>query len=218
MVNKIGVITDFKNINDKYLLLSLKLEERIEYRAGQYIIVIFSDRLRRSYSISSYNEEDLVITLAVKLDDGEGATSLKHMKIHNRLNFLGPIGNFFYRDNSTIPVFIATGIGITPINSIIEYLSKNNKSDFKLFWGVRDKSDFIFDFSHLGKKFIPVVSKDTDITYNNGHVTDFIQDNLDGVENKDFYICGDPDIVNSIKSYIESNLYVDKESIYTEKF
>ena len=97
MVNNVGVITDFKNIDDKYLLLSLKLEEMIEYKSGQYIIVIFSSRLRRSYSISSFNENDLTITLAVKLDNGEGATLLKKMSIFDKLTLLGPVGNFFYR-------------------------------------------------------------------------------------------------------------------------
>jgi Na+-transporting NADH:ubiquinone oxidoreductase subunit F len=218
MVNKVGIIKHIENIDNKYLIISLKLDENIEYKSGQYIIVLFSERLRRSYSICSFNENEMILTLAIKLDNGEGSNFLRKIKIGDKLDFLGPFGNFFYRDTNNATVLIATGIGITPIHAIIKYFDKCNNTDFQLFWGVKYEKDFIFDFTYLGDRYIPVVSDDFSNFYNKGYITDFLLDNLKDFDKSDFYICGDPRIVRSIKSYIENKFFINKERIYTEKF
>ena len=216
MINKKALIKNFKVVNNKYYMLSLLYRGDFVYKPGQYIIIIFNDKLRRSYSIASVKNNEILIS--VKLDKGLGAKALMDFKLNKEVEFIGPIGHFFYRKSSNDPIFIATGIGITPINSIIEHLISSNISKLKLFWGVKNSNDLIFNFDYLNDNFIPILSEEDGSNVKKGYVTDYLSENIDDFKNKDFYICGNPDIVNNIKTYLQKNFKVEKDYIYTEKF
>ncbi len=214
MVNNKGEIV-FKNIiNNKYILLKIKIDEKFKYIPGQYLILKFNEQLRRSYSIASFDKN--IITIAVKIDKGLGAQSLLALKVGNIIEFLGPFGNFYLRESKN-NIFIATGIGITPIKGIIDHaVFLNNIDNIKLFWGMRKFEDEIFDFSFLKGKYLKIFSQEESASLR-GYVIDHLIENLSGLKKLNFYICGNPDVVNNIKLFIENNL-MNIDNIYTEKF
>ncbi len=216
MINKKAFISDINIINNKYILLYLEYDGEFVYKPGQYIIIIFNEKLRRSYSIASV--ENGKILIGVKLDQGEGTSALMKLKLKDNIEFIGPIGNFYYRESKKNPIFIATGIGITPINSMIDYLVSINALNLKLFWGVKSEIDFIFNFDYLKDKFIPIISDRNTQFKNKGYVTDYLFKYIDDFSEKDFYICGDPKKVNDIREYLQFKFQVEKDSIYIEKF
>ncbi len=202
-------------INDRYIILTLSKPENFTFKSGQYLILKLKDKLQRTYSILS-KEEDQYLSFGIKIDDGLGAQTILHnMKLEDNIEILGPFGKFIYnkKDLCSKDIFIATGIGITPIRSIIESLPL--KDDVYLFWGVKDKLDLIFNFPSLGDKFKYTFSKDK--MYIQSIIGDFIKANADNLMS--FYISGNPNNVESIKKFILSNYNkIDIEKIYTEKF
>lgn len=213
-----ATVVSKKVVNNVAILLNMSVHVPIEYKAGQYFSFIFSDKLRRSYSVTS-TDCSSTISFAIKIDDGEGSQAISELKLGSNIDLLGPLGKFTYIDDgSKILVFIATGIGIAPIKGIIDNLLKNSfGGKVYLFWGVRNEKIFIYDFSLYPIKFTPVVSAPEGNFENVGHVQDFIK-KLDFPENTSFYICGSPMIVNEIRSFIKSTFVVDYSKIYVEKF
>ena len=213
-----ATVVSKKIVNNEAVLLNLSAHMPIEYKAGQYFSFIFSEKLRRSYSIVS-TDSDSTISFAIKVDDGEGFSAVSSLKLGSNIDILGPLGKFTYVDDgSNTLVFIATGIGIAPIKGIIDTLIKNSFSGvIYLFWGVRKEKGFIFDFSLYPIKFTPVVSSPDGPFDNVGHVQDFMK-KLDFNSNTSFYICGDPLIVNDIRSFVKSNFHISPDRIYVEKF
>ncbi len=220
-------------INDRYIILTLSRPKNFTFKAGQYLISKFEDKLQRiwiqrTYSILS-SEDDRNLSFGIKIDDGLGAQAILHdIVLGDEITILGPFGKFTYdkknqkeaglkrsRSKGSGPkdVFIATGIGITPIKSIIESLTK--KDDVYLFWGVKDNLDLIFNFDSLGDRFKYTFSKDQ--MYIQSLIGDFLITNKNKLIS--FYISGHPDNVESIKKFIVLNYKrIDIENIYTEKF
>ena len=215
MVNNTSKIVRKEILSNKYILFKLDVGKEFKYIPGQYLIFIFENNLRRSYSIASC--KDGILDICIKIDEGLGAQLSLKLNEGDTINFIGPVGTFNLHEDSKSKIFIATGVGITPIRSMIEYI-KDKESNFKLFWGVRNKDDFIFDFSYLGNKYIQVVSGKDETFERKGHVNEYLLDNLED-KNVSFYICGNSFIVTDIKRYIIENMdFVTPEYIYTEKF
>ena len=216
MMSNFVKITRKEVINDRYIILTLSKPENFIFKAGQYLILKLKDKLQRTYSILS-KEEDSFISFGIKIDEGLGAqTILYDMKLGDNIEILGPFGKFTYdqkNQKGSKDIFIATGIGITPIKSIID--SSPYSENIYLFWGVKDQLDLIFHFPSLGDRFKYTFSKEK--IYVQSIIGDFIKMNQSC--EMSFYISGHPDNVESIKKFIISSYKkVDIKKIYTEKF
>jgi NAD(P)H-flavin reductase len=227
-------VTEKKYLNDKVILLRLKLvnPSEINFKAGQFITIIFEPNLRRSYSIFSFpsqkNELELLIDISV---GGQGSEYVKNLKINQELKFLGPLGNFQLRSNPETKTiyFVATGSGVAPMHAMIaDALSAAETFPDKqiiLLWGISTKNDAVL-WAEFGKfmekyknfKFIPCVSREEVEGAFHGRVTDYLnsvgngQDSsLQIIQNCQFYICGNREMVNEV-----SKILTDKNALPTQ--
>ena len=118
-------------------------------------------------------------------------------------------------------VFIAGGAGVTPFISIFRYLhSKNEIANNKLIFANKTKADIILEEefkSLLGENFINVLSDEKVDGYANGYITeDFLKANIDDL-NKNFYVCGPPQMMDAIEKML-AKLGVDEKLIIKEAF
>ncbi|MCL4392820.1 FAD-binding oxidoreductase [Patescibacteria group bacterium] len=209
-------------INNKYILLDIQSSKNLEYKSGQYVSLFIKDKIQRSFSVYSPDNSQ-ILSLGIKIEEnGIGSGAILHdYKIGDKIDFLGPVGNFYYKeDQSDKLVFIATGIGIIPIKGIIDNLMilRPNKEIY-LFWGVRTDDDILFEFKNYNIKYIQVVSRPTDNIQNVGYVQNYInKDTVHIDKNTSIYICGAPENVDTIKYHIKDNFVIDFNKIYTEKF
>ena len=189
----------------QYLHLELVNPDRIEFKAGQYIIFNIdpSRGLCRNYSIASQPTMDHAVELLVDIKPGgPGSEFLKNLQAGKEVEFIGPFGNFVVKDEclkrSDLAaarsdlnkfnqlLFVATGSGISPLRAMILDLLivKKYQGQIRLWWGMRNQEDCFWteDFDELEKdspnfKWDLVLSNPpADWPLHSGHVTQHVLD------------------------------------------
>lgn len=214
-----------------------KEPKEIDFLPGQYLIIIFKingDLIRRFYSISSALQEKNKIEFIIKiLNNGAGSKYLLNLQKGEEVQMQGPAGLFVLTDNAKNKVFIATGTGIAPIFSIIKTYVKDLKTKANLIWGLRKNEDIYyydmlrdmatkyenFSFEIFISREEPQENEKDNILHGRVNIgIDKLLGNPDiNKANLEFYISGDKNIVDSIRSYLISNEILP-ENIKLEKF
>lgn len=125
--------------------------KKVTYKAGQFITLIFdhhNEEIRRSYSLSSSPDEELLAITVKRIANGEiSRFMLTKIKAGDIVKAEAPAGKFILteaQDEKNILLF-AAGSGITPIFSQLKYtLSRPGKSKFTLIYSSRDAASILF--------------------------------------------------------------------------
>lgn len=134
-----------------FLLRSLSGRKAL-YKAGQFITLVFEhhgEELRRSYSISSSPDEELVAVTVKRVPNGElSRFLLTRAKVGDVWQAVEPAGRFILNDfaQERDIFFFAAGSGITPIISQIKYiLNHSGKSRLTLIYSNRNTNNILFE-------------------------------------------------------------------------
>jgi CDP-4-dehydro-6-deoxyglucose reductase len=127
-VRKLPVrVAKLDKVADDVIILSLQLpaNDRLQYKAGQYVEFLLRDGKRRSYSMATprtgWPDEPAHPPHAGRLFTDQVFTTLKERDI---LRIEGPLGTFFLREDSDKPIILlASGTGFAPIKAIVEQLN-----------------------------------------------------------------------------------------------
>ncbi len=210
----------------------------IEYKfdAGQYAHLTISDSgyndnksNSRPLSIASSPNNKNELMIAARTGSSAFINYLINIPVGSEVFISRPSGNLkLPQDKSIHSVFIAGGLGITPVRSIVEYATQENlPHKINLFYSNHTESQTAFkrDFENWAEKnknfkFIPVI----DYIENNKWKYEFgpfdkklLYKYLDELNDKNYYITGPPQMVKSInKMLIQEG--VPEEKINTEKF
>lgn len=211
-------------------------ETNFSFKAGQYLNMTILEPKEvdersntRPFSIaSSPNHKDFV-TIAMR----EGKSAFKHnletIPLGTKVRVIGPLGQFNLHEDSTTPaVFLAGGIGITPMRSIIEWATEQKLShQIYLFYSNRTpaSSAFLDDFEKWSKenanlKIIPTItdSGDPNWPYEKGMVNkELLAKYLPDLNKPIYYIAGPGGMVVAFSEML-LQLGVDQTQIVTEKF
>ena len=117
------------------------------FTPGAHIVVETPAGKRRSYSLCSAPEDTRTWQIAVKRDaNGRGGSvSLVDGVQEGDLLMASPWSNLFeLQMKATEFIFVAGGIGITPILSMIRYLRSQGRENFKLYYCTRDQVSTAF--------------------------------------------------------------------------
>jgi ferredoxin-NADP reductase len=185
-------------------LLKEVLGKNISYKAGQFITLIFthrSEEIRRSYSLSSSPDEDLLAVTVKRQVNGEiSRFMLTKLKVGDLLTAVEPAGRFTvdqYHAEKDI-FFFAAGSGITPVVSQLKYiLNRRGNSKLTLIYSSRDATVL---FKPVLDALISAYPERLQIIYqlsseanrlNNLKVEQLVKQYVQfGLDNAGFYICG----------------------------
>lgn len=125
--------------------------QKIKYAAGQFLTLIFShhgQELRRSYSLSSSPDEDLLAITVKRIANGEiSRFMLAKVKEGDLLNAIAPAGKFTienFSEQKDIFLF-AAGSGIVPFFSQLKFmLARPGLSRVTLLYSNTDNSNILF--------------------------------------------------------------------------
>jgi predicted ferric reductase len=229
------LIGDTKQENSLIWTIKMRAKKKSIKRdlPGQFAFFSFKTEVQKfeehPFSISFSNQLELSITVK-KL--GDFTNKISDLKIGDEVLVEGPFGRFSYllypKEKETI--FIAGGIGITPILSMLRYISVHEPNrKVLLIWGMNTLSDFICkDELYLLAKtmsklsIVPVVAYDDDYQGERGYIDSRIinetclKENID-MSSAGFYICG-PKQLTQISTSTLINSGIKKKRIHFEKF
>jgi CDP-4-dehydro-6-deoxyglucose reductase, E3 len=203
------------------LYLKLPAQERLQFKAGQYIDILMKDGKRRSFSLANAPHDDEFLQLHIrKSPNGTFSTYVfEQMKERAIMRFEGPLGTFFLREDSDKPIiFLAGGTGFAPIKGVIEHaFFKNTQREMVLYWGVRSVSDIYmpdlpsqWQREHPNFTFIPVLSDpkpEDQWQGRTGFVHQAAADDFPDLAGYSVYACGGPLMIEAAqKAFFAKNL------------
>ena len=222
-------INAFEKIKDDILMLELRLPpiHNFKFNAGQYVNII-KDKIKRSYSIANKPNSSNKIEFYIKNYEG-GLMSdylFSNAKKDDLLRIEGPFGTFFYRNDPLVNniIFLATGTGIAPINSILEQLNQNPKlcaeKKIWLFWGGRYIEDIFMKphYDQLELSYVPVLSrKNENWNGETGYVQDALMRRKINLRDSQVYACGSIDMITSARELLINN-NLKANNFYSDAF
>jgi len=216
------------------LILSLQLPaaDRLQYRAGQYVEFLLKDGKRRSYSMANAPHLDQQLTLHIRHMPGGVFTDhvFGAMKVRDILRMEGPLGSFFLREDSDLPmVLLASGTGFAPIKAIVEeVLHKQPQRRIFLYWGGRRPHDLYmqglcqeWEHSVPGLRYIPVVSAaqpEDQWQGRTGLVHQAVMADLPDLSGFQVYACGTPAMVEAAKRDFVAACRLPEDAFFADAF
>jgi CDP-4-dehydro-6-deoxyglucose reductase len=224
--------------------LQLPANERLQYRAGQYLEFILKDGVRRSYSIATSPHADEQIALHVRHMPGgvftDALFGLKTPAVKERdiVRFEGPLGAFFLREDSSKPiVLLAGGTGFAPIKAIAEHLfhKRANRDEpgiparpIVLYWGARRRKDLYLDelpqrwaTEQPNFSYVPVLSEpgaDDGWQGRSGLVHQAVMQDLPDLSAHQVYACGAPLMIEAARRDFTARCGLPEEEFFADAF
>lgn len=212
--------------------LQLPANERLQYRAGQYIEFLLRDGKRRSYSMANAPHLDEHITLHIRHMPGGVFTDqvFSTLKERDILRFEGPQGSFFLREDSDKPiVLLASGTGFAPIKALVEHLIHTQSTrPVSLYWGGRRPADlYMNDLCQewaaqlSGFTYVPVVSNATpedQWSGRTGFVHQAVMADFPDLSGHEVYACGAPIVVESAQRDFVAQCGLPADAFFADSF
>jgi len=201
----------------------------LDYKPGQFMFLELKHRGRMSeehpFTISSSPTSKGHITATIK-KSGNYTNMIDRTQVSDVAFLQAPFGRFSWAfDNPSSFLFIAGGVGITPVHSMIAALrDTKDKRPVVLLYGNKTEEDIIFrgEFEKLPANFkvVHILSKaQKEWRGLTGHISAEIIKNSAGelLGSADVYLCGPSAMMQSVVDALES-LGVDKRKTHYERF
>ena len=203
-----------------------------EYKPGQFIAIqedVPGVGLQSSpYCMFLPPTDDLTFEMLIRVfPEGPLADFLSSMQPGTPLHFRGPSGrSMLPKDEDSELVMLATGVGISPLHSLISHLSEvGDPRPIRLYWGVRLVEDIC-----LVEELDALVAAHPDFTYAlslsqpspgwkglKGRVTESVPPLLETLGGKRFYLSGNGAMCEEMEIAL-SDMGVDRSFIRQERF
>ena len=209
---------------------------RYEFRAGQHADFVFQDPSleqegdnSRTFSLANSPHDKGLVMVALRMRETGFKTALKMAALGTRFKVSRPRGSFtLHKDVARPAVFLAGGIGITPVRSILHWVAHERlPHKLYLFYSNRDLEDIAFleELESLAAQnpcftFIPTVTrlKSPSWPYENGHIDqDLLTRYLGGLNGPMYYVAGPSGMVGAMTTLLHCS-GVSDDDIKTEEF
>jgi NAD(P)H-flavin reductase/ferredoxin len=181
----------------------------LRYYPGQYINVLLGDGEKRAFSFATAQRDGDDLELHIRRIPGGRFTGhvFEAMKVGDVLEFEGPLGTFFLREEGDKPIiFVAGATGFAPVKAMLEHaFATGIRRPIVLYWGVRTRADlYLGDLvqrwaqEHPSFRFVPVLSAPTPEdhwTGRTGLVHEAILADYPDLSGHQIYACGSVNMI-----------------------
>jgi len=211
-----------------------KIKEDVDFKPGQFFFVtlkIDGTERTKHFSFSNSPTEKGYVEFTKRITDSEFSKALNRLNIGDWARLKMPYGSFTFEGEYEKIAFLSGGIGITPIRSICKFATDSIlPTDMVLLYGNNREEDIIFrqdlDNMQAVNKNLRIVytltSPDIDRkTWQGriGYIDDkMIKEEISDFNERVFYICGPPRMVESLINILRNKLGVQQDKIKIENF
>jgi len=202
-------------VGEDYYIFDFKIPNGISFIEGQYGVFMHDNkeiegRKVRALSIASSNDEN-ILKIATQIGANPSDVKKKMLDLHigDKMIFNGPMGSFILKQGFH-NVFIAGGIGITPIRGILKQIDnmKIKEESVLIYSERRNVYPFKEEFDNMD--FLDRYYKN-----NIENTKAAIDKALQKYANKAFYyVSGSPGFINGIKAQLIDKGIDDKHIKY----
>ena len=204
------------------------------FMPGQFLTIsaeIDGQRARRSYTIASSPTQRSYVEVTIKREE-QGLIS-RHLHdqvaVDSELEVSAPLGVFtFTGAEADSIVLIAGGVGITPMMSVIRFLTDRSfPGDIHFLYGARTTQDFIFgeELEYLQKRHprlhvAATMSRAEGTAWmgSEGPISkEFIARTVPDIARRRVHLCGPPPMMEAVKAAL-AELGVPSDQVKTEAF
>ena len=204
---------------------------RYEFRAGQHADFVFGSESdnSRTFSLASSPHDKEPIMIAMRMRKTPFKSALKAAALGTKFMVSRPRGSFtLHRDVTRPAVFLAGGIGITPIRSILQWATQERlPHKLYLFYSNREADDaaFIEELESMTAQnpnftLIPTVTGHKTLAwpYEKGHINrEMLTRYLLGLNGPLYYIAGPSGMVTAMTGVLNGS-GVSDDDMKTEEF
>ena len=231
----------------RHLEFEMKDAPRFGFVAGQWLSFKTNmpggEEITRAYSIASPPANDNCFALCLnRVQDGFMSNFLCDMKEGGEISCQGPFGDFILRPPMRDTIFIATGTGIAPFRSMLNWLlgsipewdkgarapsieERSQGHQLYLIFGNRTEKDIYYhdEFVRLGREhanfhYLPTLSRGgAEWNGLRGYVQEHVPAIAQGRTDMHAYICGLEKMVKANRELLKS-LGWDRKSVLYEKY
>lgn len=221
----------------KHLEFEVNELESFDFVAGQFVSVrepkADGKFVTRAYSIASPPRSDRTFDLCLnRVENGFMSNWLCDQEVGATVHFHGPHGHFVMHPERRDTIFIATGTGVAPFRSMVQWLfrepERNQGHDFWLVYGTRYEEDIYYreEFVEYAKKhpnfhYEMLLSRPPEGSpIRKGYVQERVREIATGrpVESIECYICGLNDMVSANRALLKDELGWDKKHVVFERY
>jgi NAD(P)H-flavin reductase/ferredoxin len=226
-----GRVVAQQKVTHDIVNLTVQLDTPLDYRAGQFADIQFSELpgVVRSYSFATPSRADGRIGFFIrKIPEGQLSSFVFDTDVMGkRVVVEGPSGHFWLRDDDAPIIMIAGGSGLPPVLAMLEEAaSKGSTRSVTLLFGVREQRDLyaldeIAALSRTWKgrfQFVPVLSAeaaDSGWSGARGHVSALIPEYLE--KGAHAYLCGPPPMVDAAVEVLRAK-DIPREHVHFDRF
>ena len=228
------VVTEVMALNHNVVDLRLKPDKTnlFEYLPGQFAFLrLFRKGLKTEehpFTISSSPANRDYISFTIK-NSGDYTSTIGLTKVGDKATVEAPLGRFSFMlyPRTEHIVFIAGGIGITPLLSMLRYIAQtDNKKRVTLIWANRTVNDTFLpeEFEDIisvmpNLKIHHIMSKQPDYAGLKGYLNEAILKELLNpvLPGARVFLCGPPQMMKLVKGSLR-NIGFAKNQIITENF
>lgn len=212
----------------------------VPFKPGQYLTFLLENPatgavLKRSYSFAAWESQPQIYELGIKSGESGSGSYLLSQTLQPGVSIKAvyPRGRFYLKPESAKNfVFIAGGIGITPLRAMIHKLFPGGKKEIRrqsqvfLFYSARFKEDLCYssEFEDLARihsnfEFVPVISRpDQDWQGESGRLNaNLIMKFVQELTVFDYYFCGPEAMMSEIMNGLEGQ-GVNRARMHYEAF
>lgn len=205
------------------------------YLPGQFVTVTVAPKglpVKRSYTIASSPTKRDYCEITVKHEERGTVSHYLNTQVHEGelLQLTGPSGKFtFTGEEAGNIVLIAGGVGVTPLMSVIRYLTDRSwKGEIYFLFACLSAESIIFreEIEYLAKRYpnlrVTIVLEEPGDTSRNGFLTGrvtrkILSESVPEISSRRVQICGPPPMIDAVKQMLRE-LGVRDENVHTEIF
>lgn len=207
-------IIDLERLSYNVLRLKLQVDNFADWIPGQYLNLINSNQITRSYSIANIPVQDGYIEVHIKMvDNGAMSQWLQEtVVIDTSVRLRGPFGTCYYYNPDNLPfdmLLAGTGTGLAPLIGIVKSaLSQGHQGAITLVHGGRTDDDIYYteELETLAAVF-KNFHYDPCVLHSQGRYPEAsierrVQAYLNSPNDTRVYVCGPKDTTNKLKTAV----------------